>query len=427
MKLKSTLLAATILFSGCYWNTPVIDLISPPRLTGEQTEIFNALISSRGSALTLKYPKTGDFLSAFVFRPDADNQVMVFYQLTGTSAGTTAEPTVNLTFLEKRSNRWVITHTFPFIATDIERVDFSLLGDSDRQNIIISYSINQPDKNLRVFSFDENNIPESVYHRDFCVFYEVGDFYNSGEYRLLSINQSRSELITEAIADFAGWQDGEFVTMHSVDANPNAVKYEKSIKGVLENGQSTLFLEYLQANGSHNTGIIVFNDRGRPRNVVYSHIESRREEHLKLLEKRPNQHFTAHAYARDIDGDGIVKSAGNRLFPGYDHENITSGEWIWAAIWYTIDPNDRLQKQHYTFLSVNNDYVFFFPQEWEETVTVTVNNEIGEVIFWKYDSTKYENIFDVTNKLFSITSDYNIEVFCDSLETENLQELMRKF
>jgi hypothetical protein len=119
LKRISIALALVLFITGCYWNTPVIELISPPRLTNEQIEIYNALTNAKGSALNLKYPKTGEFLSAFVFKenPSAEASVMVFYELTGTASELT--PTIWLTFLEKDdvSRQWKCTDDISFFAS----------------------------------------------------------------------------------------------------------------------------------------------------------------------------------------------------------------------------------------------------------------------------------------------------------------------
>ena len=86
----------------------------------------------------------------------------------------------------------------------------------------------------------------------------------------------------------------------------------------------------------------------------------------------------------------------------------------------------ELEKLYYTYLSVNDDYVVFFPDEWEESVTLTIDSENDEVTFWEYDNSIYRNILDVENKLFSINSDHEIEIFDEEFALEfDLEELLR--
>jgi len=433
-------LSAILLFSGCYWNTPIIDLISPPKLTREQTQVYNALINLKGSGLTLKYPKTGEFLSAFVFFPNAPDKAMVFYEQSGASS----EPTLWLTFLERRSNIWVCANDISFFATDIERVDFSNLGDSARENIIISYSI-AADKHLRVIALTESGKHEEVYSGDYCLYHEIGDFDKSGVKTLMSINQSD---VGEARVSFAGWNEGRFGVIYYTEMNPNATDYVRSTVG-----DSLLFLDYSQPD-NFNTAIIAFRDSRRPRNMVFTRDVTLRDERLRLLVKQPNR-FTAHAYSRDIDGDGTINVAGNRRFPGYNQEFFANSDYARAAIWYKVIPSSpemldgELERLYYTYLGVNNDYVFFFPEAWEEQVTVTHNLESGEVTFWEYDRFVHESVHDVDTPLLGIiaiakdeprsTGDYTmfstdyehfnyyVRIYNESITLDELHERLRIF
>ena len=59
---------AILLLSGCSpIQMDVEELMSPPKLTAEQAEIDSALKQALGENVKLKYPKSGDFRSAFVF------------------------------------------------------------------------------------------------------------------------------------------------------------------------------------------------------------------------------------------------------------------------------------------------------------------------------------------------------------------------
>jgi hypothetical protein len=415
-------LISLLLQTGCYWNTPVIDLLSPPRLTGEQIEIYNALISTRGSSLKLKYPKSGEFLSAFVFPPNEPNRVMVFYE--------SADSSIQLTFLERRNNRWVCTNDIPFyIAADIEKVEFADFG-SLKTAIITASMSGEQNKRLSVISFNEDN-PHLVYERDFCVYYETGTFGDSGgdsgENMLLTVNRQWSESVDAAIA-FARYNEetGEFGTAYWVHANPRAVEYVKSVRH-----ENMLFLEYLQPDGFFNTEILVWsenpsdNGRSRPHNIVTSPNMAVRDTHIRLLEKRTNQ-YTAHAYPRDIFGDGMIYAAGTNEFspfPGYGE--FPFAETPRAAIWYAVNENDRLEELCYTFLGVNNDYIVFIPDELRGNITVTVAE--NEVTFWEY-SEEFAGVHDVTAPLLRITAgedgEYSVNVLSERAKDAGFDESM---
>lgn len=62
-----TVLCLVTMLCGCSAGFFSGDLLTSPRLTDEQTEIYNALTASAGR-VDLRYPHTGSYRSAFVIR-----------------------------------------------------------------------------------------------------------------------------------------------------------------------------------------------------------------------------------------------------------------------------------------------------------------------------------------------------------------------
>jgi hypothetical protein len=389
--------SALIILTGCDWAVPVEDLISPPRLTDEQTEIFKALTNCQGSGLILKYPKTGEYRSAFVIREENPLNVMVFYQLTGF----TGEPTLWMTFLVKQDGKWECTYELPFFATDIEKIEFSALGDREDENIIVSYSLlNQAEKGVSIINFTDDGLPDLIYKIEYCVYYAINDFTQSGKNNLFYIEQDRLLKTSEAI--FVTWRENRFVYLGGVDLNPEAAEYIKVTEGFVTENKPALFLEYTRGDTTCNTSVISWQGN-RLYNVVYTNDEQKREENLTLLEKKPNA-YTCPAFSRDIDGDGVTEAGGNADFPGYYYSTVNPHDIVRAAVWYRAKGTDSLEQLYYTYLSVNNDYVFFFPENWIDNVTVTVSPNGNEVVFWEYEPENFETVFDVNTEILSITA-----------------------
>lgn len=64
--LLALLLCTSLTLSGCaYGQTGIDGMLKPPKLSDQQNEIYAALQASVGKNITLKYPRTGDFTSAF--------------------------------------------------------------------------------------------------------------------------------------------------------------------------------------------------------------------------------------------------------------------------------------------------------------------------------------------------------------------------
>lgn len=66
-KILTLALSTALVLSGCsYGQTGIESLLKPPKLSDQQNEIYTALQASIGKNITLKYPRTGDFTSAFL-------------------------------------------------------------------------------------------------------------------------------------------------------------------------------------------------------------------------------------------------------------------------------------------------------------------------------------------------------------------------
>ena len=68
MRLRLTAALLALLLTSCSGVSLRVDeLLSPPRLTAEQSAIYDAIETAVGTnSFTLKYPRRGDYLSACV-------------------------------------------------------------------------------------------------------------------------------------------------------------------------------------------------------------------------------------------------------------------------------------------------------------------------------------------------------------------------
>lgn len=88
-------LCLVTMLCGCSAGFFSGDLLTSPRLTDEQTEIYNALTASAGR-VDLRYPHTGSYRSAFVIRNidgEPTDEAIVFYEQNKTDAA--KEPAQN--------------------------------------------------------------------------------------------------------------------------------------------------------------------------------------------------------------------------------------------------------------------------------------------------------------------------------------------
>ena len=72
-----------LLLTGCSLNTSIDALLTPPKLSTQQEQIYTALKNFTGPNISLKYPRAGDYLSAFIVDDidnDSEEEAIVFYK-----------------------------------------------------------------------------------------------------------------------------------------------------------------------------------------------------------------------------------------------------------------------------------------------------------------------------------------------------------
>ena len=140
-KLACSLLLSllTVQLPACSFNMNVESMLSPPRLTAEQEQIYHALLDSVSTQqLSLKYPKSGENLSAFTVADldgDGSDEAIVFYE----SSRTTAEENpLRYHILAQKDGKWTGIKEYTTKGAEIDRIDIAKLGSNPRTNLILS-------------------------------------------------------------------------------------------------------------------------------------------------------------------------------------------------------------------------------------------------------------------------------------------------
>ena len=116
-------LAFTVfILTGCSFSASIDTLMSPPKLSVEQEQIYNALTDAAGTSISLKYPKSGKYLSAFIVEDidgDGGNEAIVFYEKTSLAV---EENTLRINILDKDGDKWRSVCDTSADGTEIEKV-----------------------------------------------------------------------------------------------------------------------------------------------------------------------------------------------------------------------------------------------------------------------------------------------------------------
>ena len=360
-------LSASILFSGCSVSLSVDELMRPPRLTEQQEEIHNALIEHTGnSGLKLKYPRSGDYKSAFVmYDIDSDNEeeAIAFYD--GNTAGNSnAEASICVNVLDKIENEWKLVSEHTYSCSDIDMLDF-IHNNDGTVSIAIGYITGLSEKMLDVYEYKDSKLGGNFQIKYTKLYVNDVDLDGMDEMIVFNNNYVSKTSNLQVIEP-----EESFKVTATVDMQPDVSEItnivgEKTEKGYL------LFIDELKVSNMLNTEVIEFFN-GKVKNLTYQPEKEKVIENLRVNG----------IYSADIDGDSGIEIPCASVLPGY--EPYDKDKQQTAIQWLKVN-NGELSRKYYSYYNINDGYLFVFPERWVGLVTVRLDKQNDEVVFVKYE------------------------------------------
>lgn len=362
----------TVQLPSCGFTAGVETLLSPPRLTAEQEQIYQALQRSAGSQISLKYPKSGERLSAFIVEDldgDDSDEAIVFYESGRNSA---EENPLRLCLLDQRDGNWRAIREYPAAGAEIERVDVAQLGTNPRTNLIISYSmVDGAEHAAEVFHYADSTLTQTL-----SVQYSVmalRDLNRDGTMELFVASAAKAP--TPAMATvYALDENGSY--MQSQISLPDAfTDISRLVYGVLPtgNGQETIPAVYMDGTtGATTVQTVAMSYRGDRLWLEYA----------DSADRFPNTERPGGCQTLDVDSDGEAEIPVNLAFYGYSGSSETPPP-IYMTNWY-VCRNGLLMREYSSYYAVQEGYIFRMPQRWERRVTAVAEDE--EIVFYEFDA-----------------------------------------
>lgn len=357
----------SLFMAGCSLGGSVDSLLSPPKLSEEQNAVYDALIRSVGNDIRLKYPRSGEYRSAFIFADidsEPDREAVVFYEKTGDTEG---GGNVRVNVIDRRGGKWTSVYDHAGAGTGIDRIIFSDLGESGRQNIIIGYTLLSGERSVQIYSY-ENGLLNMEYSDSYSTMF-TADLERNGKNELIIIhpgNQLRKASLSSVSTDP---ESGGITETGSVALDESASEFVSVAAGYVGKETPAIFIDGLS--GGQLTTEIIYSVDGQLRNPLYLGESG-------LIEKtrRP-----AGYSCTDIDLDGVIEIPTLTLFPGYSEDS--SGTKLYSADWNVFD-NYSITKKYSSFYNVSEGYCFILPSRWDGVVTVKRDAATGEAVFCKF-------------------------------------------
>lgn len=374
MKKISVFIFAAMLafvFSGCnIFETDAEALMSPPVFTKEQEKLNNALADVIGESYTLKYPRSGETSSAFVFRDldgDGTEEAMVFYSL--------HDEATRINILKYENENWVSVCEAPGFYNEIESVDFCDMENGLRA-IVINWG-----QEVGVYSYKNEKL--DTLHRSECDGVDIADV-DGGKDEIIIYNRTpmgRTIInILHAKGDSVAVSDD--ITVHAEYGNIYSKK-----EGLLYEGKNAFFIDSMISEGVYLTEIISF-DEGFSSFFTADFVESEKEEEQEEsgsgvvvviggnYGKRGIFLRNTKVPCLDTNRDGIIEmpvefredyaqdSSDEIFFIQYMQFDGNSSEAVWNGV-----------------ANAEDGYLFSVPESWNEKVTPLFGSSDGCLIF----------------------------------------------
>lgn len=366
-KIIPAVFLVVFLFTGCAFGTSIDTLMSPPKLSLEQEQIYSALTDAVGDAISLKYPKSGKYLSAFIVEDidgDVGNEAVVFYEKTGLAV---EENTLRINILDSDNGKWRSVFDTPADGTEIERVMISSLGANQRMNLIIGSSlINRSEKKVTIYSYSSGQL-EATFSGSYS-FMDITDLDNDSENEFLLLKGSSNNepaMIEAYKLDSKGKYHQSYIELSGSFTEFDSVGY-----GELNSGNRGLYIDAVSGAGFIQTDIVYMDDNGLHK--IFSTPDG------SDATLRPSG-----CSSYDVDGDGQLEIPVQTISPGY--ENASEGEQINLTNWLYINENNEPELKYTSYYSIGDGYIFIFPEKWRNKVTIKRDAINDEIVFCKYN------------------------------------------
>ena len=360
--------------TGCSIGINVDQMLTPPKLSAQQEQIYQALKISTGGDIRLKYPKRGAYLSAFIIADidgDSADEAIVFYEKNTLSA---ADAGLRINVLDCIDGGWQSICDRSAEGSEIEKVVLSPLGENDRMNVVVGYSTaNQSEKYLCVYNYENSYLEQSFQPHSYALF-DVADTGSTHPDLIVLGAATASE--QAAYAAVYRLESDERYHEYKYSFKDSYTDFNQLIYGRLPNGNVALYVDAATGTSNLQTEVLSMED-SRLANVL---------ERCRRLTGEP---FRAEDTVRraglscmDIDNDGIPEIPVQNVFLGY--EEAAESEQLRQTRWLMMS-EPKIFAEYYSYYNAGDGYAFLLPEAWENHVTVVRDTTEGELRFVAYD------------------------------------------
>ncbi len=364
-------LCLTLSLCGCdFFMTDTAELLSPPALSDDFKEIFDAINGSAKEDYLMEYPQAGDYRSAVVQKDingDGVNEAFAFYS---TKDGETE--IVNINAICYKDKSWKSVSVQNIVAAGVHRVEFCDLDQDGICEILVGWQIySTSDMQLSVYSFKDGALTQMMISK--YVHFVVCDLDQNKTDDVLIINAGDTK--QQNTASLYGFTDGSIIQMGRCVLDSKVQSFGHPIVSELSSGKPAVYIDSIKGIGAI-TEVLIY-EKGKLLNPLY---DSELLETTKTLR-------AANLSTRDFNDDGVLEIPVQLNVPSVTENE--AAEKLYLTNWCSFN-GELLTTQVTSMVNLIDGYYYNLPSKWVGNIAVLkdTDNRIREI--YSYDTEKME-------------------------------------
>lgn len=388
MKTKKMLSVALVIvmafvFTGCSrFGIEISELITPPDPTGELYDIRQALYDFAGEDIILRYPKSGNWRTAFIVEDidsDGVDDVLAFYS-TLSEENTTI---MHINLITKLEGKWVSVSDDAIESSSIESVEFEDLDNDSVPEIIVCCKIaTQSTDKLSVFRFSNGGLTQAISADS--TYYTICNLNEGSENEIVII--SNDSIAKKASATVYRMDKHGVANLGVCPLDVEVTEYYSATLSQLTDGRPALYIDAAKSTFGTVTEVIYLTDEGSPANMFVAEGKKINETTL-----RPSN-----ARSYDMNDDGSLDIPLLKQLPSI--RGTAQTDIVYLTEWHICDLDLELDYLVSCYMNYTDGYYFRIDNDWKGKITVAKSDDITERVFYEYS----EDMALATHELFKI-------------------------
>lgn len=388
---KKTFLLIVLLLSFCLFlpscstvGSDIDALLEAPQLTGDMHAIQTAVETWAGGEIDLRYPKKGEYLSAFVLYDvddDGMEEAVAFYSM----ADDTTSGEIYISFVDKtEENVWSVVGSVPISAIGVEQVSFADLDGNGKQEVVVGWNVfSTLEKQVAIYTASSEKFTQRLLEN--YTEYVICDIMEVGYSQLLTVNLNLTEKTSAAklyhLDDTGVTEEGSAALDGSVTG------YLTPVVARLASGKPAVYIDATKGTSSMITEILYFQ-------AVDTSAEKASGENLQVARSSAlvspfhdgttnENEITSRPTAVemwDVDADGVMEMPLMTALPGFSSR--TDDEKLYYTVWRHYDEK-KFETVLTAVMNYTAGYYVRYPDKWLEDSTskITVSRNADSSVF----------------------------------------------